>query len=56
MNHENVNSLNSRIWRLKLLRFTGSALDTKTLQLSPLMENGPKVPNYTFLAPFKPQI
>ena len=50
-----VTCLTSRIWRLKLLRFTGSALDTKTFQLSPLTENGPKVPNYTFLARFKPQ-
>ena len=36
-----VTCLNSRIWRLKLLRFTGRALDTKTLQLSHLTENGP---------------
>ena len=35
-----VTCFNCRIWRLKLLRFTGRALDTKTLQLSPLTENG----------------
>ena len=38
-----ITCLNYIIWRLKLLRFTGRALDTKTLQLSPLTENGPYI-------------